>query len=453
MFASKFLNLVSLTLLPAALAQSEYTNLPAVAPGVFNATARIEIKSTVPAAWDVLTDFANYAAWNPFVRYALTTSAKGNITLPDQRPVEGNFLFFRVQIPALPLPVNKDTPDNLLNTQLSAERITHVQPELGRLAWDYLGELAISSTRWQALSDIGNGTVLYESIEVFHGLFAGVLKDTLGESLQQSFEAQAEGLKSLSFYPQPISNYLRKSTLGLAIDFPTLNVLGFTCYTISTACFLYSPTIKAQYAARHPDAPETTVRFNDFLFAAHGAVMCVIIYSQFFEKIWGFEIGKRQKVSRVILGVWWGCVLAIGVVVVLVKMNGAGRGYDAEGWAWIDVIYTLGYVKLLTVFLKYIPQAWVNYKRKSTLGWSIYPMLLDFAGGWLSLAQLCIDSALENDWSGVTGNPVKFGLGNITIVFDIIFMLQHYVLYRHPGKHIDDEDEEEREGLVQGRRD
>ncbi|KAI4637653.1 hypothetical protein J4E83_000470 [Alternaria metachromatica] len=258
---------------------------------------------------------------------------------------------------------------------------------------------------------------------------------------------------SLSFYPQPISNYLRKSTLGLAIDFPTLNVLGFTCYTISTACFLYSPTIKAQYAARHPDAPETTVRFNDFLFAAHGAVMCVIIYSQFFEKIWGFEIGKRQKVSRVILGVWWGCVLAIGVVVALVKMNGAGRGYDAEGWAWIDVIYTLGYVKLLTVFLKYIPQAWVNYKRKSTLGWSIYPMLLDFAGGWLSLAQLCIDSALENDWSGVTGNPVKFGLGNITIVFDIIFMLQHYVLYRHPGKHIDDEDEEEREGLVQGRRD
>ncbi|KAG9187694.1 hypothetical protein G6011_05565 [Alternaria panax] len=257
---------------------------------------------------------------------------------------------------------------------------------------------------------------------------------------------------SLSFYPQPISNYFRKSTLGLAIDFPTLNVLGFTCYTISTACFLYSPTIKSQYAFRHPEAPQTTVRFNDFLFAAHGAVMCVIIYSQFFEKIWGFEIGKRQKVSRVILGIWWGCVLAIMVVVFLVKIRGPD-GHDAEGWAWIDVIYTLGYVKLLTVFLKYIPQAWVNYKRKSTLGWSIYPMLLDFAGGWLSLAQLCIDSALENDWSGVTGNPVKFGLGNITIVFDIIFMLQHYVLYKHPAKQMEDEDDEERQGLLAGQRD
>ena len=80
-------------------------------------------------------------------------------------------------------------------------------------------------------------------------------------------------------------------------------------------------------------------------------------------------------------------------------------------------------------------------------------MLMDFAGGWLSLAQLVIDSSLQHDWTGITANPVKFGLSNVTIVFDIIFMLQHYVLYRHPGKHIDDEDEEEREGLVQGRRD
>lgn len=69
-------------------------------------------------------------------------------------------------------------------------------------------------------------------------------------------------------------------------------------------------------------------------------------------------------------------------------------------------------------------------------------MLLDFAGGWLSLAQLLIDSALENDWTGITGNPVKFGLSNISIVFDIIFMVQHYILYRHPPKHDEDEDME-----------
>jgi cystinosin len=69
-------------------------------------------------------------------------------------------------------------------------------------------------------------------------------------------------------------------------------------------------------------------------------------------------------------------------------------------------------------------------------------MLMDFAGGWLSLAQLVIDSSLQHDWTGVTGNPVKFGLSNITIVFDIIFMLQHYVLYPGADKLLEDDDEE-----------
>lgn len=81
--------------------------------------------------------------------------------------------------------------------------------------------------------------------------------------------------------------------------------------------------------------------------------------------------------------------------------------------------------------MKYVPQAWVNYKRKSTVGWSITQILLDLAGGALSLIQLVIDSSYENDWSGITGNPVKFLLGNVTIFFDLIFVVQHYILYWH----------------------
>lgn len=46
-----------------------------------------------------------------------------------------------------------------------------------------------------------------------------------------------------------------------------------------------------------------------------------------------------------------------------------------------------------------------------------------------SLLQLVIDSALQADWSGMTGNPVKLGLANISLFFDIMFITQHYVLY------------------------
>lgn len=80
--------------------------------------------------------------------------------------------------------------------------------------------------------------------------------------------------------------------------------------------------------------------------------------------------------------------------------------------------------------VKYVPQAWLNYKRKSTVGWSIGQILLDLAGGVLSLVQLVIDSSFQNDWSGITGNPVKLLLGNITIFSDLIFIIQHYILYR-----------------------
>ncbi|KAJ4286079.1 hypothetical protein N0V90_013428 [Kalmusia sp. IMI 367209] len=273
-------------------------------------------------------------------------------------------------------------------------------------------------------------------------MFANALSRVLGWAYFLSWSA--------SFYPQAINNWRRKSTLGLAIDFPTLNLLGFACYAVNTAAFLFSSKIRSQYAYRHPAAPEPTVRFNDFLFAAHGAFMCVILYSQFFSQIWGFRVGARQKASKAALGIFWGCVLAIIVVIFFAQVTGEESGYDPSGWAWIDVIYALGYVKLITVIVKYIPQAWVNFKRKSTEGWSIYPMLMDFTGGWLSMAQLVLDASLQNDWTGVTDNPVKFGLGNITIVFDIVFFLQHYVLYRHPAKSAEEEEDwnNEQEGLL-----
>ncbi|KAL8796668.1 MAG: hypothetical protein Q9195_001058 [Heterodermia aff. obscurata] len=113
----------------------------------------------------------------------------------------------------------------------------------------------------------------------------------------------------------------------------------------------------------------------------------------------------------------------------------------------LDLIYAFGFCKLVTTIVKYIPQAYVNYQSQSTDGWSIGQILLDFSGGILSNLQLVIDSSLQNDWSGITGNPIKLGLGNITIVFDIIFMCQHYVLYRHK-KTDDDGLEGERTALL-----
>lgn len=97
-------------------------------------------------------------------------------------------------------------------------------------------------------------------------------------------------------------------------------------------------------------------------------------------------------------------------------------------------MYAISYVKLVVTVVKYIPQVWVNLRRRSTVGWSINQILLDFGGGVLSIAQLLLDCSVQADWSGLTGNAVKFGLGNVSIVFDVIFMTQHYYLYNAPAK-------------------
>ena len=62
----------------------------------------------------------------------------------------------------------------------------------------------------------------------------------------------------------------------------------------------------------------------------------------------------------------------------------------------------------------------------------------------MSIAQLVIDSSLQSDWSGITGNPVKLGLANVSIVFDVIFMVQHYILYRERKVEEDGMDSETR---------
>jgi cystinosin len=143
---------------------------------------------------------------------------------------------------------------------------------------------------------------------------------------------------SASFYPQPIHNFRRRSTSGLAIDFPTINCLGFICYTIYASCFLYSPLIRKQYAARNPVSPEPTVQFNDLAFAVHAVILSALVYSQFYPQIWGLKVSHYQRVSKPVAGLFWGSLLAIAILVLIVRTKSPDGGYDPFSWAWIDVV-------------------------------------------------------------------------------------------------------------------
>ena len=142
---------------------------------------------------------------------------------------------------------------------------------------------------------------------------------------------------SLSFYPQCFLNYRRRSTQGTTPAFPTINVLGFIAYFISSVALYASPLIRAQYAARNPLSPEPTVRLNDVAYAVHAVVLSILGLTMFSKTIWGFKQGK-ERVGMSIWGTAVGCIVAVFWVIGLVLVKSKDVGKDPLGWAWLDVV-------------------------------------------------------------------------------------------------------------------
>jgi len=76
------------------------------------------------------------------------------------------------------------------------------------------------------------------------------------------------------------------------------------------------------------------------------------------------------------------------------------------------VLRFAGYNKAAISLFKYMPQVYLNYKRQSTVGWSLANVILDLTGGSFSLLQQTVDSvALGKPFlSGDGFNVIKFEL-------------------------------------------
>ena len=127
----------------------------------------------------------------------------------------------------------------------------------------------------------------------------------------------------------------------------------------------------------------------------------------------------------------WGALVLIFVEQVL-------QYYDPhestkKNYIFNSLIY-LGWCKVAISLVKYIPQVISNYRRKSTIGWNIHNILLDITGGILSFVQNVIDSirgTLDIEGQTPTLNIAKFAISFVAVIFDVIFIVQHYILYKN----------------------
>jgi cystinosin len=240
---------------------------------------------------------------------------------------------------------------------------------------------------------------------------------------------------SISFWPQAILNYQRKSVSGLSFEFLTYNITGFVFYSI------YSTVKYITEVNADVDTDDRDVTPPDLAFGYHAILLTIITIGQCFY--YGMKTVKVHAIHGYILALLWG----ISIYTLILAACGYLKFYPLQDATFqnpnaFTLCDLLGYNKVAISFIKYLPQLYLNYKRKCTVGWSIVNILLDFTGGTLSFLQQTLDSINTGSTNPLFGNIPKFLLAAISIVFDIMFMIQHYVLYRG-NKPPEGEDEEE----------
>lgn len=219
---------------------------------------------------------------------------------------------------------------------------------------------------------------------------------------------------SISFWPQVILNFRRKSVVGLNFDFVLLNLTKHTSYLIYNTSLFFSSTIQQQYRDKYGKKEMIPVAANDVAFSVHAVLLTAVSLFQ----IAIYDRGN-QKVSKIACGivtVAW----TTAVVCFFIALHN-------HHWLWLLSIFTIIQVSMTVV--KYIPQAVMNFMRKSTDGWSIWNILLDFSGGVANYAQMAMQSIDQGSWMNFYGNIGKLLLSLVSIFFDILFIIQHYVLY------------------------
>jgi cystinosin len=229
---------------------------------------------------------------------------------------------------------------------------------------------------------------------------------------------------SFSFYGQVIENYRRKSVSGLCFDFPVYNLTGFIGYSIYNIWGYMDHNIGTG-----------KVEIQDIVFSVHAVLLTLVCIFQIF--LYYEKDNPYQKVSNICktitICLWWG-VLQIIFIERILNLYDPHRDPKDIGFVFNSVVY-LGWCKVFISLIKYIPQAISNWRRKSTEGWNIHNILLDMTGGLFSFLQNLIDGirgdfSITNDSQPHSLNIAKYALSVISIFFDIIFLTQHYVLYR-----------------------
>ncbi|KAG9310970.1 hypothetical protein JVU11DRAFT_8848 [Chiua virens] len=168
---------------------------PLASGGVLVVSASIVIDAPRDTVWRNLMDWGSYHECR---NQRLTDASKVPLPVSEQTPRVGSHML----IHPVHIPPSLDPP-KLLPASSAFVVITALDSDNYRCAWETVNfpTWLLHSVRWQALVEVledGRKKTRYETIEVFNGLLAYVIKLLVAGGLRKGFVAMAEGLKKRS---------------------------------------------------------------------------------------------------------------------------------------------------------------------------------------------------------------------------------------------------------------
>ena len=141
---------------------------------------------------------------------------------------------------------------------------------------------------------------------------------------------------SLSFWPQALLNWRRKSVVGMSFDFQLVNILGYAAYSAYCVCLRFDPRTRRAYARAFGD--ENLVATPDVCFALHGFALTALQIGQ----IAMYDRGT-QRLSRVSVAFSAACVGGTAAYAALV----VAAPPALPDLRWLDLLYWLSLIKLV----------------------------------------------------------------------------------------------------------
>merc|ERR1719188_257823 len=186
----------------------------------------------------------------------------------------------------------------------------------------------------------------------------------------------------------------------------------------------WNTQLREEYSAKHHHN-NAAVKLNDVFFAGQAVLFACLSLLQFafFDRAAPQQLNLADKVLH---------FMVVGLATALLAYTGLALviAYTSEQFVtWLTFVLILPPLLMLEIVVENFPQVWLNCKSKSTSGFSIVGVWLDLIGSSLSLSQLVFDAWSSGDWEAVLGNPAKLALGFVSLLYDFIFLLQHYVLF------------------------